>query len=45
MNDFKEYCKKVDLNLKPIRNNFSLKNKCSKGAYEVLRTNKKINLT
>ena len=32
-------------NLKPIRNNFSLKNKCSMGAYEVLRTNKKINLT
>ena len=28
-------------NLKPIRNNFSLKNKCSKGAYEVLRTRKK----
>ena len=32
-------------NLKPIRNIFSKKNKCSMGAYEVLRTGKRINLT
>ncbi len=32
-------------NLNPVRNTFSNKNKCSLGAYEVLRTNKKINLT
>ena len=32
-------------NLKPIRNNFTKKNKCSMGAYEVLRTGKKIKLT
>ena len=32
-------------NLKPIRNKFTSKNKCSLGAYEVLRTGKKINLT
>ena len=32
-------------NLKPIRTKFSLKNKCSLGAYEILRTRKKINLT
>ena len=32
-------------NLKPIRNSFSKKNKCSMGAYEVLRTRKKINIT
>ncbi len=32
-------------NLFPIRNKLSNKNKCSLGAYEVLRTNKKINLT
>ena len=32
-------------NLKPIRNKYSKINKCSLGAYEVLRTNKKINLT
>ncbi len=32
-------------NLKPIRNKYSTINKCSLGAYEVLRTNKKIKLT
>ena len=32
-------------NLKPIRTKYSNINKCSFGAYEVLRTNKKINLT
>jgi len=32
-------------NLEPIRKIYSNKNKCSFGAYEVLRTNKKINLT
>ena len=32
-------------NLDPIRNKFIKENKCSLGAYEVLRTNKKINLT
>ena len=32
-------------NLKPVRHNFSIINKCSKGAYEVLRIGKKINLT
>jgi transketolase len=32
-------------NLDPIRNKYSNINKCSFGAYEVLRTNKKINLT
>ena len=32
-------------NLSPIRKTISKKNKCSLGAYEVLRTNKKINLT
>ena len=32
-------------NLDPIRKKYSKVNKCSKGAYEVLRTNKKINLT
>ena len=32
-------------NLKPVRNNFTSKNKCSMGAYEILRTNKKIQLT
>ena len=32
-------------NLKPIRNKFTKKNKCSMGAYEVLRTGKKIKLT
>ena len=32
-------------NLKPVRNNFTKKNKCSLGAYEVLRTGKKIKLT
>ena len=32
-------------NLNPIRNKYYKKNKCSSGAYEVLRTNKKINLT
>ena len=32
-------------NLKPIRNNFTKKNKCSMGAYEILRTGKKIKLT
>ena len=31
--------------LKPVRNSFSLKNKSSMGAYEVLRTRKRINLT
>ena len=32
-------------NLNPIRKTYSNKNLCSLGAYEVLRTNKKINLT
>ncbi len=32
-------------NLNPVRKTFSNKNKCALGAYEVLRTNKKINLT
>ena len=32
-------------NLEPIRKKFSNINKCSFGAYEILRTNKKINLT
>ena len=32
-------------NLKPFRKKYSDNNKCSLGAYEVLRTNKKINLT
>ena len=32
-------------NLNPIRNKYSETNKCSLGAYEVLRTNKKIRLT
>ena len=32
-------------NLSPFRKKLSNKNKCSFGAYEVLRTNKKINLT
>ncbi len=32
-------------NLDPIRKKYSLDNKCSLGAYEVLRTNKKIKLT
>ena len=32
-------------NLNPVRNKYSIKNKCSLGAYEILRTNKKINLT
>ena len=32
-------------NLNPIRKNYTNVNKCSFGAYEVLRTNKKINLT
>ena len=32
-------------NLKPIRNKFTKTNKCSMGAYEVLRTGKKIKLT
>ena len=32
-------------NLNPIRNKYSKTNKCSFGAYEVLRTNKKIKLT
>ena len=32
-------------NLYPIRNKYSKSNKCSLGAYEVLRTNKKVNLT
>ena len=32
-------------NLNPIRNKFTKINKCSLGAYEVSRTNKKVNLT
>jgi len=32
-------------NLEPIRKKYSNVNKCSFGAYEILRTNKKINLT
>ncbi len=32
-------------NLNPVRKTYSNKNLCSYGAYEVLRTNKKINLT
>ncbi len=32
-------------NLNPIRNKYSTTNKCSLGAYEILRTNKKIKLT
>ncbi len=32
-------------NLDPIRNKFTITNKCSSGAYEILRTNKKIILT
>ena len=32
-------------NLEPIRKKYSDTNKCSFGAYEVLRTNKKVNLT
>ena len=32
-------------NLNPIRKKYSNNNKCSLGAYEVLRTNKKINVT
>ncbi|MDC1033543.1 transketolase [Candidatus Pelagibacter sp.] len=32
-------------NLSPIRNKYSYTNKCSFGAYEVFRTNKKISLT
>ncbi len=32
-------------NLNPIRNKYSKTNKCSLGAYEVLRTNKKVQLT
>ena len=32
-------------NLNPIRNKYSTTNKCSFGAYEVLRTNKKVKLT
>ena len=32
-------------NLPPIRNKFFSSNKCSYGAYEILRTKKKINLT
>jgi len=32
-------------NLNPVRKTYSNKNLCSLGAYEVLRTNKKINLT
>ena len=32
-------------NLKPVRNKYSINNKCALGAYEILRTNKKINLT
>ena len=32
-------------NLQPIRKNYSNTNKCSYGGYEVLRNNKKINLT
>ena len=31
--------------LNPIRNKYSNINKCAFGAYEVMRTNKKINLT
>ena len=31
--------------LNPIRKTYSKANKCSSGAYEILRTNKKINLT
>ena len=32
-------------NLNPVRNKYSINNKCALGAYEILRTNKKINLT
>ena len=32
-------------NLNPIRNKYIKKNKCSLGAYEILRTNKKVSLT
>jgi transketolase len=32
-------------NLEPVRKKYSNVNKCSFGAYEILRTNKKINLT
>ena len=32
-------------NLNPIRNKYSTNNKCAQGAYEILRTNKKITLT
>ena len=32
-------------NLDPVRSKHSNTNKCSLGAYEILRTNKKINLT
>ncbi len=32
-------------NLKPVRNSFTKKNKCSAGAYEISRTRKKIDLT
>ncbi len=32
-------------NLNPIRNKYSITNKCSLGAYEVLRTNRKVKLT
>ncbi len=32
-------------NLRPVRSSFTKKNKCSMGAYEVLRTGKKISLT
>ena len=32
-------------NLNPIRKTYSKVNKCSFGAYEILRTNKKVNLT
>ena len=32
-------------NLRPVRNSFTKKNKCSMGAYEVLRTGNKIDLT
>ena len=32
-------------NLEPIRSKFSNTNKCSLGAYEILRSNKKINIT
>ncbi len=32
-------------NLNPIRNKYSKTNKCSLGAYEILRTNKKVKLT